>query len=269
MNATIRVNKGRPSRVSFTGILLAAVLLTAGPGLQAQESDAKSLLKAMSDYVSSQQTIELTFDSDIEVITPQLEKIQFTNSGEVLLSRPDKLRAHRVSGHADAALFYDGKRVTIFGKSINGYTQFEGPGSVDQLIEALSAGHGVALPGADLLLTNTYEVLIAGVMEAKYIGRGIVDGRECEHLAFRNFDTDWQLWIEVGERPIPRKMVITSKTLNSAPQYTLRVKSWKTGIDPAPDAFLFVPPAGAEKLSPDALIELDELPQGAPAGGEQ
>jgi hypothetical protein len=36
----------------------------------------------MSDYLSSQQTIELTFDTDIEVITPQLEKIQFTNSGE-------------------------------------------------------------------------------------------------------------------------------------------------------------------------------------------
>lgn len=55
--------------------------------------------------------------------------------------------------------------------------------------------------------------------------------------AFRNFDTDWQLWVEVGEKPIPRKLVITSKTLNSAPQYTLRVKSWKTGVEPAPDAF--------------------------------
>jgi hypothetical protein len=57
----------------------------------------------MSDYVSSQKTIEFTFDSDIEVITPQLEKIQFTNSAEALLSRPDKLRAHRVGGYADVA----------------------------------------------------------------------------------------------------------------------------------------------------------------------
>ena len=68
--------------------------LTAAPArAQPQGSDAKAILKAMSDYVSSQKTIELTFDSDIEVITPQLEKIQFTNSGEALLSRPDKLRA--------------------------------------------------------------------------------------------------------------------------------------------------------------------------------
>jgi len=61
--------------------------------------------------------------------------------------------------------------------------------------------------------------------------------------------------------------VITSKTVNSAPQYTLRVKGWKTGVEPAPDAFTFHPPASAQKLGPDALIGLDELPQGAPTGG--
>ncbi len=244
--------------------------LTAGPvGAQAQGSDAKSVLKAMSDYVSSQKTIELTFDSDIEVITPELEKIQFTNSGEALLSRPDKLRAHRLGGYADVELFFDGKTASVLGKNINGYAQFDAPGTVDQLIEALRQGHGIALPGADLLLSNSYDVLVAGVKEAKYIGRGVIDGRECEHLAFRNFDTDWQLWVEVGEKPIPRKLVITSKTLNNAPQYTLRVKSWKTGVQPGPDAFAFVPPAGAKKLDPNNLIELDELPQGAPEGGKR
>jgi hypothetical protein len=246
-----------------------ATLSTAPARAQPQASDAKSFLKAMSDYVSSQKTIQLKFDSDIEVITPQLEKIQFTNSGEALLSRPDKLRAHRVGGYADVSLYFDGKTASVFGKHINSYAQFDAPGTVDQLIEALRAGHGIALPGADLLLSNSYDVLVAGVMESKHIGRGVIDGRECEHLAFRNFDTDWQLWVEVGEKPIPRKLVITTKTLNSAPQYTLRVKDWKTGVQLAPDAFAFVPPAGAKKLSPDALIELDELPQGAQEGGNR
>ena len=254
---------------AMLALVLVASLAAAPARAQPQASDAKSILKAMSNYVSSQKTIELKFDSDIEVITPQLEKIQFTNSGEALLSRPDKLRAHRVGGYADVALYFDGKTVSVYGKHINGYAQFDAPGTVDHLIEALRAGHGIALPGADLLQSNSYEILVAGVKEAKHIGRGVIDGRECEHLAFRNFDTDWQLWVEVGKWPIPRKLVITSKTLTNAPQYTLRVKGWKTGIQPAPDAFAFVPPAGAKKLSPDALIELDELPQGAPEGGNQ
>jgi len=254
---------------AMLALVLVASLTAAPARAQPQASDAKSILKAMSNYVSSQKTIELKFDSDIEVITPELEKIQFTNSGEALLSRPDKLRAHRVGGYADVALYFDGKTVSVYGKHINGYAQFDAPGTVDHLIEALRAGHGIALPGADLLQSNSYEILVAGVKEAKHIGRGVIDGRECEHLAFRNFDTDWQLWVEVGKRPIPRKLVITTKTVNGAPQYTLRVKGWKTGVEPAPDAFAFVPPAGAKQLSPDALIELDELPQGAQEGGNR
>ena len=268
MNENTGTNIDKRRRMSFACVLLsAAALFVAEPVAQAQGGDARSVLKAMSDYVSRQRTIELTFDSDIEAVTARLEKIQFTTSGEALLSRPDKLRAHRAGGYADVALFFDGRTVSIFGKHLNGYAQFEAPGSVDQLIEALRAGHGIALPGADLLLSNSYEVLVAGVLEAKHIGRGVIDGRECEHLAFRNHDTDWQLWVEVGETPIPRKLVITSKALNNAPQYTLRVKGWKTGVQPPPDAFAFVPPTGAKQLSPDALIELDELPQDIPEGG--
>jgi hypothetical protein len=257
-------------RVQAAFMLLAATAFFAtGPAALAQDDDARTILKAMSAYVGSQKTIELTFDSDIEIITPELEKIQFTNSGEALLSRPDKLRAHRVGGYADVALYFDGKTASVFGKNLNGYAQFAAPGTVDQLIDALRAGHGVALPGADFLLSNSYDRLVADVLEAKHIGRGVIDGVECEHLAFRNFDTDWQVWVEAGDKPIPRKLVITSKTLNSAPQYTFRVKTWKTGFEPTPGAFAFAPPAGAARLDPNDLIELDELPPEAPTGGKQ
>lgn len=257
------------ARGAAISLILAASLIGAATLAQAGEGDAKAILKSMADYVGSQATIEFSFDSAIEVITPELEKIQFTNSGGALLSRPDKLRAHRVGGYADVELVFDGQTVSVLGKYRNVYAQFEGPEDVDALIEALRAGHGVALPGADLLLSNAYEVLVDGILEAKHIGRGVVDGVQCEHLAFRNLDTDWQLWVEVGDQPIPRKLVITSKTLNSAPQYSLQIKDWKTGVTPAADAFTFTPPTGAQRLEPHDLVDLDELPQSAPIGERQ
>ena len=252
-------------------LALSAILVwvAASPLAAAQENDAKAMLEAMSDYLGSLQTIQLAFDSDIEIITPQLEKIQFNNSGSALLSRPDKLRAHRIGGYADVEMVFDGKAVGIYGKHVDGYARFEAPGTVDELIHAMREGHGVALPGADLLLSNSYEVLVNGVEEAKYIGRGVIGGVACEHLAFRNFDTDWQLWIEVGEQPVPCKMVITSKTINSAPQYTIRITEWKSGIELPRGAFEFKPPQGARQLDHNALIELDELPPEVPRGGEQ
>jgi hypothetical protein len=261
----MKINAGKKvggrSQAALTCVLVVGAAILMSWPYAAQGGDAKSILKAMSDYINSQKTVEITFDSDIEVITPQLEKLQFTNSGDILMSRPNKLRAHRAGGYADVALFFDGKTVSVYGKHINRYAQFDSPGTIDHLIGVLREGRGVALPGADLLLSNSYEALVADVREARHIGRGVIDGRECEHLAFRNFDTDWQLWVEVGKNPVPRKLVITSKTMNSAPQYTLRIKSWKTGVEPVRSAFVFNPPAKAEKLDPDALIDLDELPQ--------
>lgn len=269
MNGESRQVDVRCGAAALVRIALVVLLSFTGSVLHAQENDAKTFLKAMSDYLGSQKNIQLAFDSAIEVITPELEKIQFTNSGEAILSRPNRLRARRIGGYADVSLFFDGNKVSVYGRHVNSYAQFEGPQTVDQLIEALRLGHGVALPGADLLRTDSYALLVADIQEAKYMGRGVIDGRECEHLAFRNFDTDWQLWVEVGDEPIPRKMVITSKTINSAPQYTLQITEWKTGVETAPEMFTFDPPAGATLLEPDQLIGLDELPEGLPPGGSQ
>jgi hypothetical protein len=246
----------------------AAPMVFAGiPQAQAAGDDALQILKSMSDYLASQKTISLAFDSNLEVITPQSEKIQFTSSGTLLLHRPNEIRVTRTGGYSDVELLLDGKTATLYGKNINSYTQLDGLGSVDQLIDALRE-RGMAIPGTDLLLGNVYDTLSADVIEAKHIGLGVIDGVECEHLAFRNQDTDWQLWVEVGANPIPRKFVITSKAVGMAPQYTLVIGEWKTGVPVDEGAFAFKPPEGAKKVGPDALANLDELPPSTPAKGQ-
>ena len=103
-NASRRIQAPRHVRVAAVSLILATSLMGTGTLALASEGDANAILKSMTDYVGSQTTIELSFDSGIEVITPELEKIQFTNSGGVLLSRPDKLRAHRVGGYAGSVV---------------------------------------------------------------------------------------------------------------------------------------------------------------------
>jgi len=260
------MNIDRLRRVTHRVVLVlgAAALMAASQG-PASAADAKGMLKAMSDYMVAQKTMSITFDSDIEVITPQLEKIQFASSGEMTMSRPDKLRAHRLGGYSDVELVFDGAKATVFSKALNAYAQVEGKGTIDQLIESLRRGRGVALPFADFLTSRPYDILVADVLEAKHIGTGVIDGVVCDHLAFRNHDTDWQIWVETGAKPFPRKIVITSKTVAGAPQYTMRIKSWKVDFQPAADFFAFVAPKNAGTLGPDDFIQLDELPEGAPA----
>jgi hypothetical protein len=249
--------------------VLLATILTVNASLMSQASaqsgDADKLLKAMSDYVGSQKTISVTYDSDIEVITSNLQKIQFTSSGQVQLSRPDKLRATRTGGYRDVEIVFDGKTLTLNNRDSKDYAQVDVKGSADQLIDVLREEHGVVAPGADLLLPNVFDVMMADVIDGALIGKGVIDGVECDHLAFRNAETDWQIWIESGAKPIPRKYVITSKGVAEAPQYTLRIKEWKTDV-PA-DAFAFKPDQSAKKIAIGDLSDIDEVPQGTTKPG--
>ena len=242
-------------------------VLSAVTTSEAHADDPAKVLKGMSDYLAGQKSLSAKFDSDIEVVTPELQKIQFTSSGELKMNRPDKLRIRRTGGYADVELVFDGKTVSLYGNNAKSYVQADLAGTIDQMIDTLQSGSGAGMPGADLLLSNPYDQLMANVIEGRHIGQGVVDGVECEHLAFRGPETDWQIWIEPGAKPVPRKWVITSKTITGAPQYTLKIRDWKTDANADGD-FAFKPPADATKVALDSavMIEFDEIPPGTPAG---
>ncbi|VIO71578.1 Outer-membrane lipoprotein carrier protein [Bradyrhizobium ivorense] len=256
-------------RMSATAV--SAALLAVAASCGARADDSASLLKAMTEYTAAQKSITATFDSDVEIITPDLQKIQFTSSGQLRMARPDKLRIRRTGGYADVDLAYDGKTVSLYGNNAKAYVQADAPGTIDQLVDTIQAKTNAALPGIDLLLSNSFDVLTSDVIEGYHIGQGVVDGVECEHLAFRGRDTDWQIWIQAGAQPIPRKYVITSKTVAGAPQYTLRIKDWKTEAIADADAFAFKPPEGATKvgLDSDVMVEFDEVPAGTTSGAKK
>jgi hypothetical protein len=260
-----------PYMLQSSANLALVAIVVASTAQSSRADDAAKLLKAMTDYTAAQKSISATFDSDIEVVTPELEKIQFTSSGKLQLTRPDKLRIRRTGGYADVELVYDGKTISIYGNNAKAYAQAELAGTIDQLVDVIQAKSGAAMPGTDLLLSNAYDEMTSNVVAAWHIGQGVIDGVECEHLAFRGVDTDWQIWIETGARPVPRKYVITSKTLAGAPQYTLRIKDWKTEAVADAHAFVFKPPADATKANLDSeiMVEFDELPPGTSAGAKK
>jgi hypothetical protein len=255
-------------RISATAVSIA--VLSSMTMQDAHADDPAKLLKTISDYLAGQKSLSAKFDSDIEVVTPELQKIQFTSSGDMKMNRPDKLRVRRTGGYADVELVYDGKTVSLYGNNAKSYVQADLAGGVDKMIDTLQSRSGAGLPGADLLLSNSHDQLMADVIDAQHVGQGVVDGVECEHLAFRGSETDWQIWIETGAKPVPRKYVITSKTVTGAPQYTLKIRDWKT--DAIDDAyFAFKPPANATRVALDSsvMIEFDEIPPGTPAGAKK
>ncbi|MCB1486203.1 MAG: DUF2092 domain-containing protein [Bauldia sp.] len=234
----------------------------------ADDGQARELLKEMSDYLAAQQVISFTYDSDIEVVTTDLQKLDFASTGTVSLSRPDKLRATRTGGFVDMEMVFDGKTFSVLGKDMDSYTQVEIPGSVDELVDRLRIDYGIAAPGADLLLSDVYDALMDNVIDVKDLGSGVVAGVECNHLAFRTEGVDWEIWIAMGDAPYPCRYSVTSKLVTLGPQYRVAFRDWKTGADVAKDDFGF-DPGSAVEVDIAELGDVDGIPDLTPEGEDQ
>lgn len=248
--------------VRWLSALALSLIIVSGTsaGVRAAEADAKRILKAMSDYMAAQKSISFEFDATLEVVTYDEQKLALASSGTLTLNRPDKIQVTRAGGFADVDMYFDGKLLTLLGKNLNLYTQIEVPGTIDHLIDELKDTYQRPLPAADLLLSNAYNELMRDVVDVKDLGSGVVGGIESDYLGFRTKDVDWQIWIAQGKRPYPCRYVITSKHLDSMPQYTIQIRNWKTGGEVAATDFGFKNSTKAEKVELKDLKGADDLP---------
>ena len=190
---------------------------------RADEADAKRLLKTMSDYLGAQKAMSFDYDVNLELVSTQQQKIALVSSGTMTLNRPDKFHMTRTGGFANAEMVFDGKTLTLLGKNTNLYAQLEAPGTIDQLVDVLRDKYHRPVPAGDLLMSDPYKELMPEVNDVKDLGSGVIHGVECDHLAFRTKEVDWQIWIAQGARPYPCRYVITSKKVTGWPQYTLDI----------------------------------------------
>ena len=186
-----------------------AVVATAGTvsvsAARADEAQAKALLKAMSDYLGAQKALSFDYDANLEIVSTQQQKIGFASSGTLTLNRPDKLHATRTGGFANVEMVFDGKTLTLLGKNANLYAQVEAPGTIDQLVDVLRDKYHRPVPAADLLMSDPYKELMPLVTDVKDLGSGVIHGLECDHLAFRTKEVDWQIWIGRVHAPADRE----------------------------------------------------------------
>jgi hypothetical protein len=246
----------------ITAVALSMTVLSgASMSVNADEADAKRLLKAMTDYMAAQKTLSFEYDATLEIVTRDEQKLALASSGTATLSRPDKIRATRAGGFADVEMSFDGKTLTLLGKNLNIYAQQDMPGTLNHLVDELRFKHNRPLPAADLLLPDSYEALMHDVVDVKDLGSGVIGGVECDYLAFRTKEVDWQIWIAQGERPYPCRYSITSKLISGGPQYTVQIRDWKAGAEVAATDFSFKNTSNARKVDLKNLEGTGELPE--------
>lgn len=213
------------------------------------QKEAMDALTKMGNYLHKLKsfTVSSTLSMDEVLLTGQ--KILVTGTTEITARLPDRLRgsAKVEELNRDVEYFYDGKIFTLFGNDTKYYATFNAPATVVELLDIAQERYDIEIPLRDLFYWGTEKARVDDIQSAFFIDTNRVDGTTCKHYAFRQADVDWQVWIEDGATPLPRRLVITSKLEDGQPQF-ISTMTWNTAPELNDSTFTFKPPEGAQKI---------------------
>lgn len=228
---------------ALAGFALAAQAQPAGISPEAQR-----LLKASTDFLASQKQFSADTRNTLEVVLKSGQKIEFNHVIRMSAQRPNKLRSERTGDLVDQVFVYDGKSLTLHNPQDKVYAQVAAPDTLEGMLEFARTKLDIVAPAGDLLNKNAYAILMDGVTDGFVVGKAVIEGVRCDHLAFRAPHVDLQVWIQEGAQPLPRRLVITTRDLPNAPQFAVTVTKWNLKPNFGPQTFAFTPPAGAKRV---------------------
>ncbi len=214
----------------------------------ALEPAALEKLKAMSDLLRGASSFSLKAVSDREQPSTSGQMLDFFAVSRIVVTRPNLVHVDAQGDLHAASLWYDGKTVTIYSEKTSFYGQTAAPGTIDETVVMLMDRFQMPFPAAGFLLKDPYAKMMEGVKTAFDAGTSQIDGVTCRHLAFSEEDADWQVWVEEGARPLPRRIAVTYKKVDGAPRVVTSLSDWSLSPKIPAGEFTFMPPTGATKV---------------------
>jgi hypothetical protein len=212
------------------------------------EDGAVEAIKDMSNYLMSLNTVAFTSQGSLDVVTNDGQRIQLDGITNYKVRKPGFVIDYR-SDIKSRRFIYDGKNFTVYSPLLGYYSTVAAPGSNREVLDTIYNKYGIALPLEDLFRwgDGTNADRIQALKSAYEVGSATIDGVATDHFAFREADVDWEVWIQKGDQPLPRKFVIVDRTDPARPTFTARL-NWQ--VNPAfTDAdFTFVPDANAKQI---------------------
>ena len=237
-------------------ILFSALLLVVFGGLPVAAADdppniearADRILRDMSDYLKSADQFTFQADVSYDEVLVSGQKIQYGGTSKISVHRPNRLRVEHRGDEGDLRVIFNGQTFTLYDLSVDLYAQKNMTANIDTAVDRMFEEFKFSVPTADLVYADPYSTLTASVDTGFVVGLHTVQGVPCHHLSFSQESIDWQIWIEDGPRPLPRKLLITYKDEPGSPQYAVQLSRWNLRPRISDAYFEFHPPPGASRM---------------------
>jgi hypothetical protein len=212
------------------------------------EDGAVDAIKEMSSFLMTAQTLGLTSQGSMDVVTGDGQRIQLDGTTTYKIRKPGFVIDYQ-SDIKSRRFIYDGKTFTVYSPKLGFYASTPAPATNREVLDTVYNKFGIRLPLEDLFRwgDGSHADRIQALKSAYEVGSAMVDGVDTDHFAFREAEVDWEVWIQKGGQPWPRKLVIVDRSDPARPTFTARL-NWQ--MNPAfTDAdFAFVPDGNAKRI---------------------
>ncbi|MBK6864221.1 MAG: DUF2092 domain-containing protein [Ideonella sp.] len=219
----------------------------AQPAAKLVDPAAVQALKDMGAHLQTLKRFQARTELTGERVLADGQKLQHGSSATLDVARPNRVRAVIVSPRSERRIIYDGKTVTLYTPTQQFYSTVAFSGSLGELVEQLQARYDVEMPLSDLFVWGTPAAPLDKIESAMIAGQDVIGDDLCDHYAFRQGKVDWQIWITVGSKPLPRKVVITSRADEARPQ-SVSLLEWNLKPAFTDAVFKFTPRPGAKAI---------------------
>ena len=246
--------------VTSAGNLDAAEPALASPGAVAAPVVADSAAAAVKDpaamaalvqmgaYLRAIKAFQVSSEAVKEDVLDDGQKVSSSSRVEMLVARPNRARIQVSSDDQQRLYLYDGKTATVWAGLQGFYATVPAPGTLLELVNMFNNKYDIEVPLQDLFFWGTDKSDPGAITSAIDMGSATMGGVTCEHYVFRQPGLDWQLWVQLGDHPLPRKLVITTTDNDARPQFS-SVITWNLAPSYNEEAFKFEPPADAKKIA--------------------
>jgi hypothetical protein len=235
---------------------------------QPSEPDPLKVLKEMCDFLKSHQ--QFTYKAEVadDQVYAGGKKLQYEIDMETFVRRPDQLRVNAEGDLVNKQFFFNGKTITLYDKNDNVYGTMEVPPNIESALDKASKNFGVRVALTDLASPDLWDLLHKSIKHSLYVGLSKIRGVPCHHLSFDGDKVQLQVWIDTGDKPLLRKVVLTHKNLIGEPQWTAYLRDWNFSPQFNDNLFVFTPPQGAEKIK-FVPVQTGQAPKLRPAKKKQ
>ena len=220
--------------------------VTAASG--AIEPGATQALERMSAYLMTLPSFEIKAETVRDMVTNDGQKLQVGGVSHYKVHRPDGFEIDVDTDFMSRRYYFDGKQFTVYAPKLNFYATVSAPPTIRETLNVIRNKYAIEVPLEDLFLWNDSKAKRAEQLKSGYlVGTAMVDGFATDHYAFREADKDWEIWIDKGERPLPRKLAITDRSDSAHPSYEAKL-TWNVNPTVVATDFKFKPGPDAKAI---------------------